>query len=270
MTGPAQYYEIMDRLQRLSREFDEKIDKIDEAFQKGMKYLDELAEWFGDLVTSLKNALIRLKNWALAEARKLKAEFDKFMKGFNVPLVMMSLDDKWLEIRNLSNAVAATVERPQDRLDRFWEGSAATKYFSVVTPQVDAARRMAAMAEKASSTLQDMALAGIAFYGALVAAFITAIGGIVVAIVALAGGVTAPAGAAGILTAAGAAAALAAAAYTFLFLQDKWGSQLEADATNSAGFSAGPSWPRAAALSTDVTAADGDAPDWKPVPQTQP
>jgi len=268
MTTPADYYALMERINRLLKEFDEKLDQVDRAFQKGMQYLADAAEYLGDLVNSAREALIKLKRWIDTEIRKLRADFDKFLTGLGVPLVMMEYDDKWLEVRNLANTVAAKVQNPGDRLDKHWEGPAASKYISVVAPQVAAAQRLGAIAEKTASVLQDVVVATMAYYIAIATALGVIIGGLITAIVGLAGGVTAPIGVGGVVVALGAAVALGGAAYNFAVQQDKAGSNLEGEATNPAGFAAGPSWPKASAVSTDVTARDGDPADWRPIPQT--
>jgi hypothetical protein len=267
MTTPADYLLLIERINSLVKEVDEKLGQVDRAFQKGVDVLNDLAEWLGELLAQARDALIKLKRMIDTEVRKLRAELDKFLVGLAVPLVMMEMDDKWLAIRNAANDVVAKVQNPGDRLDRFWEGPAATKYVSIVTPQVEAAKRLGAIAEKTSTTLQDMAAHTMLFYLALATAIGVIIGGLITAIVGLAGGVTAPIGVGGIVVALGAAIALAGAAYNFAVQQDKNGSILEGEATNPAGFAAGPSWPKAAAMSTDVTARDGDAADWRPVPQ---
>jgi hypothetical protein len=267
MTTPADYHLLMERINRLLKEFDEKLDQVDRAFQKGMQVLSDAAEYLGDLLISARDALIKLKRMIDTEIRKLRTDFDKFLTGLAVPLVMMEMDDKWLAVRNLANDVAAKVQNPGDRLGQHWEGPAAAKYISVVTPQVAAAQRLGAIAEKTATTLQDMVVATMTYYIAIATALGVIIGGLITAIAGLAGGVTAPIGVAGIIAALGAAVALGGAAYNFAIQQDKAGSNLEGEARNPAGFSAGPSWPKAAAVSADVTTRDGDPADWRPVPQ---
>jgi hypothetical protein len=265
MTTPADFILLQERINDLLKKLDEKFDQIERAFQRGMKLLDEAAEWVGDAVESARRALIKLKNWAMAEINKMKADFNRVKVGGEVVLRMMEWDDKWFEIRNLANGVAAKLAGPQDRLDTHWEGPAAAKYFTVVTPQMDAAKRVGAMADKTATTLQSMVVHGIAFLVALATAITVVIGGLITLIVGLAGGVTAPIGAAGLLTALAAAVALTAAFVNFVAQQDTAGSALEAEAANPIGFASGPAWPRAAAVSEDVTARDGDPADWRPV-----
>jgi hypothetical protein len=240
MTGPAQYYEIVERINQLSKEYDEKLAQIDGAFQRAMRWLDEAGESFGAFVETLRQACIRLYDWGKPKAIEFKNFIERFFTGFGVPPVMMSMDDQWLKIRDDANTVAGKVQRPkEDRLGDLWDGPAAEKYFSKVGPQVDAAKQLAkGWAEKAATTLQDMALAGIAFYTAFCGGIVVALGGLITVVLGLFG---------------------------FQAAQDKWGSQLEGEATNPAGFDPGPAWPRAAAeVSDDVTTKDGDPADWKP------
>ncbi|GIH10645.1 hypothetical protein Rhe02_87120 [Rhizocola hellebori] len=265
MTTPADFILLQEKINDLLKKLDDKIDAIDRAYQKGLHYLDEAAEYLGDLVQSARRALVKLYNWAKTEINKMKADFNRVKVGGEIILTMMSWDDKWFEIRNLANGVAVKLNNPQDRLGTHWEGPAAAKYFTVVTPQMDAAKRVAAMADKTATSLQSMVTHGIAFMVALATALTVVIGGLITLIVGLAGGVTAPIGAAGLLTALGAAVALTAAFANFVAQQDTAGSALEFEATNPIGFAPGPVWPQAAAVSQDVTAHDGDAADWRPV-----
>jgi hypothetical protein len=265
MTTPADFILLQERINDMLKKLDDKIDGIDRAFQKGMRYLDEAAEYLGDIVESARRALIKLRNWAMTEVNKMRADFNRVKVGGEIVLKMMEWDDKWFEIRNLANGVAVKLTGPADRLGNHWDGPAAAKYISVVTPQIEAAKRVGAMADKTATSLQSMVVHGIAFLVALATAITVVIGGLITLIVGLAGGVTAPIGAAGLLTALAAAVALTAAFANFVAQQDTVGSALEFEASNPIGFAPGPAWPQAAAVSQDVTARDGDAADWRPV-----
>jgi hypothetical protein len=265
MTTPQEFVALQERINDLLKKLDDKFDQIDHAFQRGMRLLDEAKEWLGDTVESARQALIKLKNWATTEINKMRADFHRVAVTIPIVGTMMDWDDKWFEIRNLANGVAAKLAGPQDRLGTHWEGPAAAKYFSVATPQIEAVKRVGAMADKTATTLQSMAAQGIAFLVALATAMTVVLGGIITLIVGLAGGVTAPVGVAGLMTALAASVALTAAFANFVTQQDTAGSALEFEASNPIGFAPGPKWPQAAAISDDVTAKDGDPADWRAI-----
>lgn len=261
---PGDLILMQERINNLLKKINEKIDQVDRAFQAGMRKLEELKEWIGDVAEDVRKALVKLYNWAKTEIDKFMAHVNRVTGGFSLLFTMMEWDDKWYEIRNLANAVAVNVTGPQDRLDAHWEGKAAAKYFTVVTPQITAAQRVGVLAEKQATTMQSMVTQGFVFYGALAAALLAALGGLV----GIIGGLVAampPLGLAGVVAMAGASLTFIGAFANFTSQQEAAGSQLIAEAGNSLGFAAGPSWPRAAAVSQDVTAADGDPADWTPI-----
>lgn len=264
MSDKTEFQEVLERIDKLLRELDDKLKQADSAYRRGMQLLDSAEEWLGEgAVRGLKQTITKANGQLQNTGGHLKSSVTSVRVHAGPVMTMMDYDDAWLEIRNLANAVAAKLERPQDRLDRFWEGPAATKYFSVVDPQLVAARRLAALAEKAATTLQDMAAQGIAFYIAIAVALGVAIGGLITAIAGFLSVVGAPVGVAGAVVVAGAAIAFTGASYNFALQQDKLGTSILGEATNVLGFSPGPAWPTAVALSTDVTAADGDEADWR-------
>ncbi len=264
MTTPGDLILLQERINALLKKINEKFDQIDRAFQQGLKALEDAKEWVGDVVEGVRKALVKLYNWANTEINKFKAAMSRVADGWSPMFTMMEYDDKWFDIRNLANGVAARLTGPQDRLDSHWEGKAAAKYFTVVTPQIEAAKRVGLLAEKQATTMQGMVTQGFIFYGALATALLAALGGAI----GIIGGLVAampPLGIAGVVALAGASLAFIGASANFLSQQEAAGSSLTGEAGNALGFAAGPSWPRAAAVSQDVTATDGDPADWTPV-----
>jgi hypothetical protein len=260
--------QLQERINALLKGLDDKYAMIEHAFQRGMRALDEAKEWLGDLVEGARQALIKLRKMVTDVINQMKAETRPLVASWKNMHAMLDMDDKWFDIRNHANGVAQKLSRPADRLDPYWEGPAAAKYYSVVDPQIEAAKRVGVLADTTGKTLQTMATQTVTFYGAAATALTVVIGGLVVAIGTLAAGVTAPLGLAAIGTALAAAVALATAAENFAFQQDANGSVLASEAGNPIGFAVGatgPAWPKAARVSEDVTARDGDPADWKPV-----
>ena len=83
MTTPADFILLQERINDLLKKLDDKIDAIDRAYQKGLRYLDEAAEYLGDMVESARRALVKLYNWAKTEINKMRADYSaKFWSGF--------------------------------------------------------------------------------------------------------------------------------------------------------------------------------------------
>jgi uncharacterized protein YukE len=262
---PTQEYVLEEQIKLMRKRIDELSAQIDGAYQDGLRYIDELAETVGEAIAStLRNALTRAKNEIDAQITKLKKMLDQYEKVMNVPNVLLEMAPKWLLIRDQANAVAVAIAGPDQRMQRNWNGPAASAYYGVVPGQVAAASRVAAVAEKANASLNDMATAGKTFNTALAAAQVEIALGLVGVVAAMKKGSIAG------LIAAGAALlkgeqGIKTALEILLLAEQKAGPLIEGEVTNPVGFATGPTWPKAAAsISHHVTAADGNPAEWIP------
>ncbi len=106
------------------------------------------------------------------------------MRGLAAPVFLLGDGLDWLDVRSAATRVQGVLRVDQLPVADHWKGYAADRYALAVRAQSDAAGRLGAIAERASSVLVTCAVAGLAFYTAL---------GVVVAklIIALAGAIAA-------------------------------------------------------------------------------
>jgi hypothetical protein len=268
-TTVAEVQSLIEQFESGKLMFDKQLARLDEAYQAGVRKLQEAAEVLGDFVNTLIDALTSAYRWLKTQLAALAAEIDKIwnlIKATGVAIVkMLEYNDMWAVIAGLANSVATDVENPNTRVGRRWEGDAAKAYFDIVVPQVAAARRIGTTADLTRKTLNEMAAAGIIYLTASVAALIKAAELAAAAVAALIAG-AAPLSAAAAVAVAAVAVALIAAFALFIAAQDSLASTMMAEAKNPTGFPGG-AWPKAASsVSIDVTAADGDKADWIPKP----
>jgi hypothetical protein len=252
MTDTADFQAVLERIDKLLGEVDAKLKQADSAYRRGMQLLDEAEEFLGPAaVSGLKRGLTNVKHQLDTNVNQFTSSVTTARVQAGPVITMMTYDDTWLEIRDLANTVAAAIERPAKRFNHL-AGPPAVKYFDMVGEQEAAARRMATLAALAASSLQDMVIAGVIYYGAIAAALGVVLGGIIAAIIGFGSVVGSPIGATAIVIVIGAVIALGAASANFFVQQEKLGTILEKEATNPGiGFKPGPTWPPGAALPTN-------------------
>jgi hypothetical protein len=252
MTLPeVQYREAMHLLERISAEIDRLDKRVDSAFQAGLRKLEELKEWLGDLVDAAVQALNALGRKIKEVLADLQAELDRLRVGANAPHLAIEFAGKWKELRALATQVAGDVKNPKVRFGpEKWEGKAAEQYFTVVIPQVLATERMATSMDKVAAALLDAAKETTAFVTAIATAA-TAI--IVATLAATAAIATAVAAGPAIIAYVGAVAAaffaMRKAANDYAAAQLKLAMDMEGEAANVTEFPGG-TWPQAARAMT--------------------
>jgi hypothetical protein len=252
MTSPEiQYREAMHLLERLSEEINRLQARVDSAVQAGLRKLEELKEWLGDLIDAAVQALRALARKIKEVLADLQEELDRLRVGSNAPLLANEFAVKWQELRALATQVSGDVRNPQSRFapDK-WQGKAADGYFLAVTPQVVATDRMATTMDKVATALLDAAKETTAF----VTAVATAAAAIIVATVAATAAImTAIAAGPAIIAYVGAVAAalfaMRKAANDYAAAQLKLAVAMEAEAANVTEFPGG-AWPQAARAMT--------------------
>jgi hypothetical protein len=266
MSNLADAHALVERVDAKIDELNAKVAQFDSAVQTGAR---AAAEFFGDLWAAIQPYLVALKRHFDNAVASFKADIARYRAGVEGVFLTSEYDDKWLEIMRLANGVANDLKEPKIRPGRVgqkWEGTAAEAYFGAMEPQVAAAARIGSMAEKTSTTLGTMHIAGVVFLGAVAVALTVAIGGILAVIVSVPTGPGVVAGLKVALVAVlGAATTLIVAFVGFLAAQNAAAATMTAEAGNPLGFGGpGGTWPKIAPLSTDVTASDGDPADWRP------
>jgi hypothetical protein len=259
MVGQGQYQAVVDELESVIGDIEAKLARFGSAALAALRALDALdavydVEPYRHMITANRRVLERMTQqqidafWALC-------------RGIKAPLVMWRYHDAWKQIKLAANEVAAGVDHPLGRLGSRWDGTAASKYYGHVPPQVKAAARIGSTADKTNVALMDMAQAGLKFYVTLhgvAALFLVALAA---AVVNLALPIPNVPGAILALT-AGLAAAAAATAYAvndLIGAQAKAAEILSSEAGDPIGFIDG-RWP--VAVTGQFANDSGNRNDW--------
>jgi hypothetical protein len=264
---------VFGKIQSTWQEFEGLPGRVDQNYQAGMRFLDDHSTLLGDVavslrpvLTQLRDAIIKAWNWI---HDVVKDAYHSYVDGYEVLQQMPLHRDSWLAVRNQAFDAGARLLNPEQRLEKYWTGQAADKYYKVIDPQNTAARRVGELAQELSDSLTSMISAGTAFSYALYTYLAFAVGLLIAAILALASVVAAPAAIPTLGATAAATAAFLYATKLFADAQSTDSSKLTADATNPTGFGPGPAWPRSS-VPTDVDPHNSDPVDWIPVPQPAP
>jgi hypothetical protein len=212
----------------------------------------------GQLVLSVGEKLVELGSWLLEKITEL-------LKGAAAPGYFIAMGLDWQDVRGLASGVAGDLKPETLEVGRLWQGPAAAAYSRQIPPQVAAASRIAAVADKTATGLLVCAGAGLAFYLALAVIVTKFIVALVAAIAALGSVVFSWAGLLLVVEEAGVNTGMVIAAVSALVallgIQAQQMVALHGEAVDAAAFPSG-QWPNARADQfSDATVTDGDA-DW--------
>jgi hypothetical protein len=260
------YQAVLDKLESTIRKLEDKRGQIGpglaaalRAFEAANSTID--VQPYRQMITANRRVLEGL----------VQQEIDAFWSlyhGAPAPWVMDQYHETWKKVKGHANAVAVAIDNPMGRLGSYWDGPAASKYYGNVQPQVKAAARIGATADKAFVTLLDMHNAGLKFYVTIVGVGTVLLTAVTIALVNLAGG-----NVIGSILAIVAACTTAAAAITYAVVdlynaQTKAAGALSSDAGDVLGFAPDGTWPRA--VSEQFANNPKDRKDWVAKPQAVP
>jgi hypothetical protein len=251
---------MMGRIRTTWQEFEAIPDRANQGYQTGLRWLDDHSDTLGDTLTSslhsslksLLEAILKAWNWM---HDSVKDGIVDFVDGYQLLQQMTPWRDLWLVVSNQAKEAGKRLENPHDRLDQYWQGKAYDKYCTVIDPQNTAAQRVGDLAKGLSESLTSMISAGTAAGYAILVFLLAAVVAFGMAILGLAGVVTAPAGLTALGTAVGAVGAYKYAFTVFGNAQAAESSKLAGQAADPTGFAAGPAWPRSS-VPTDVDPKD--------------
>lgn len=257
MTFPeSQYREVMHLLDRLNQEIDDVRSRVDSAVQAGVRKLEELRDWIGDVVDSVIKEIYALARKIKEVLKDVQDELDRLRVGKNAPLLAAEFASKWQNLRGLATQVSSDTRDPRSRFTPTeWSGTAAERYFLAVVPQVVATDRMATSMDKVATALLDAAKETVSFMNAMGTAITAIIVAAVAATAAIMTGVGAIPGVIAFVAACGVCFwAMTKAVDDYAAAQTKLAITLEGDAKDVTQFPGG-KWPQAAsALISDAPA----------------
>ncbi|WP_218721993.1 hypothetical protein [Nocardia sp. MH4] len=147
--------------------------------------------------------IIRLGNLFADSVKKLWESFVEQLKGIAAPGFFISTSFGWTDFTKEANTMASDLESTAVKVDSYWQGTAATAYGAVITPQRTATARVGTIANAARSAMITVGTAGVAFYASLLGVCISVIVEAMMEVGAAGTGVGAiPAAIAGLVTAA--------------------------------------------------------------------
>lgn len=261
MISTGDYQAVLDRLEKLVHEMAEKLAGVPAAENRGIRVLQDsmLPDW---MISAIERQIRAAGREISRLGREAQKEVDQLLKEANAPFKMAEYDDQWQAVKELVTRAGASAKNPDQRIGVHWQGDAAKAYYGAVTPQVEAATAAANMAQLASTTLSDMASAGMNFYTAVCIAMGLYIAAAAAAIVSVA---TGPGVAIGIAAFIVASVTYTGAMFTAKYLlqgsQNKAATALLGAAHDNTGFARGPEWPKAVRELYDNDETDTE--DWK-------
>lgn len=187
------------------------------------------------------------------------------MRGVAAPLLLLSDGLEWLEVKALATRVQGVLRVDQLPVADHWKGYAADRYAVAVRGQSEAAGRVGAIADRAAAVLITCAAAGLAFYTALGVVVVKLIAAAVAATAALGSVVFSWAGVLLVLEEAGVngvvVLGLVTGLATLLGVQVTQLGALTGELADNGVFHEG-HWPSATTTAyADATVTDGDA-EW--------
>src|SRR5262249_32379862 len=130
-----------------------------------------------DIPAAVRNAVIWLTKKMVDILTSVVDKIGELLKGAAAPIYMFRDAYGWQDVRGLASGVVGNLRPEALRVNRYWQGAANDAYNRAVKPQSDAAAKVGTIAERASTSLNVCAAAGLAFYvalGVIVVKFIAA------------------------------------------------------------------------------------------------
>ncbi len=253
----AQYTAVVDALRGGLEELSGRLDAVAVAARAAAarpSVPDPLAAAIIDAAERIVDAVAVVRD-AIVEA----------LRGAVAPVFLFTDGLEWLEVRDAATRVQGVLRAEQLPVADHWKGYAADRYATAIRAQSEAAGRVGAIADRASSALVTCAVAGLAFYTALGVVVARLIVAVVAAISAFGSAVFSWAGVLIVLEEAGAGGAtvagLVVALVALLGAQLAPLGALTGELGDGGVFHEG-RWPSAVTSAyTDATVTDGDA-EW--------
>lgn len=181
------------------RDFEQLVNQVNEGIERVQQLTIELADrltralrW---LPPGIGDAAI-MRSWDrfLGLKDQIFDEIQKFMSEPGLPPALTRIGEYWnTEVGAPVSGLNQLVSAYGMKADDYWSGSAASAYEDSAEAQARAIATIKPMAEKIQSVLVDLAWGVVAFWAALVTAFVTFVAGLVSALGLALSVVTAPA-----------------------------------------------------------------------------
>jgi hypothetical protein len=216
-----------------------------------------------DMPQAVRDAVIWLTKKMVDILTAIVNKIIELLKGALAPIYMFRYAYGWQDVRGMSSGVVGNLRPEALRVNRYWTGAASDAYNRAVKPQSEAVAKIGSIAERASTSLNVCAAAGLAFYVAIGVIVVKFIAAAVAVIAALGSIVLSWAGLALIVEEAavntGMIIAVVAALTALLGAQASQMAVLHGEAIDTSAFPSG-RWPESTSDTfSDATVLDGDA-----------
>jgi hypothetical protein len=165
----AQYEAVVDRINAGTADLAGLIREIIPAAEVGTDH------WY--IPGFVREAVMWLANEAVGIAESLWHDIVELLKGVTAPILFFAHAYDWTDIRGSAGGVVGELGPTVLPSGRHWTGTAQQAYAGNVPPQAAAATTIGSIAAGTATTLDNCALAGLAFYlalGLILAQFIVA------------------------------------------------------------------------------------------------
>jgi len=234
----AQFQEVIDRIDNGANELSRKIAEIPSTVDSAVNHW-YIPQYVKDAVKWLAEKITELANWVYNKIKELLRDVPAPFKFFDNAF-------DWEDIRGIASGVAGQLKPTAMPATFSWTSPAGVAYSKIITPQGDAANRIATIADKTATALNICAYFALAFYVAIAVVLAQFILVVVAAIAAILSVVFSWAGAGGVLADAsvsvGAIVAATAALIASLATQKQYLNQLHGEAIDTSTFPGG-HWP---------------------------
>ncbi|TCK21819.1 hypothetical protein [Pseudonocardia endophytica] len=250
-------------------------ERVIDEIRRGV---DDIARYASEIPTAVDEVLTRIvfsppvRDFlvrAAVEAVELVTEtldtLHQLLVGAAAPIWFYEYAHRWQDLRGTTTGVTGALDPDLMPAAYTWSGRAGDAYTRATGPQRDAVDRLSTLADEISGALTFCATAGVAFYVALGVVVVQFVASLVAALAAIATGVGAPVGLAGLLASISVDTFAVISAVTTLTAVLAVAAQqmtaLHGEAVDDGTFPGG-HWPDpVTAAYSDGTVTDGDA-DW--------